>query len=278
MPEELAHQAFGPVPPDRPSDSARRDDSQPAPVQTVRKREQNQVAALDADTLPLHAEELPPSSNPVAPGKIPVHVSPAAAITRLGACGRSSTKRTAACAPWPGAVSGLPCRSSCSFACETRASACGADCWADTCASCSLSSRPVSASTPDTKRRIVLTRRAGCQRLSERSLPRFTSRFPVVVARRLWYIFVVPTAKQPPPTERFSTACGKNCGNRGAAALPRGTVRILERPFESSAGNSSLHVDLNPRDPAASTGRSRSTAPRCRATSGLSFWRASRPR
>ena len=137
MPEELAHQAFGPVPPNRPSDSARRDDSQPAPVQTVRKREQNQVAALDADTLPLHAEELPPPSNPVAPGKIPVHVSPAAAITRPGACGRSSTKPKAACAPWPGAVSGLPCRSSCSFACETRASACGADCWADTCASCS---------------------------------------------------------------------------------------------------------------------------------------------
>ena len=74
MPEELAHQALGPVPPDRPSDPARRDDAQPAPVQTVRKREQNEITAVDADTLPLHAEELPPAPDPVEPGKIPIHV------------------------------------------------------------------------------------------------------------------------------------------------------------------------------------------------------------
>ena len=41
VPEELAHQALGPVAPHRPADTARRDYSQPAPVQTVRKREQN---------------------------------------------------------------------------------------------------------------------------------------------------------------------------------------------------------------------------------------------
>lgn len=75
MPEELAHQALGPVTPDRPADTARRDDSQPAPVQTVRKREQNEIAALDADTLPLHAEELPSPSDPVVPGESSIHVS-----------------------------------------------------------------------------------------------------------------------------------------------------------------------------------------------------------
>ena len=75
MPEDLAHQPLGPVAPDRPADSARRDDSQPAPVQTVRKREQNQIAALDADTLPLHAEELPSPSDPVVPGESSIHVS-----------------------------------------------------------------------------------------------------------------------------------------------------------------------------------------------------------
>ena len=81
-----------------------------------------------------------------------------------------------------------------------------------------------------------------------------------------------------PPLQRGFPQLVEKTVEIEAAALPRGTVRILERPFESSAGNSSLHVDLNPRGPAASTGRSRSTAPRCRATSGLSFWRASRPR
>lgn len=73
-PEQLAHQALGPVSPDRPSDPARRNDTQPAPVQTVRKREQNEMAAVDADTLPLHAEELPSASDPVARGKPPIHV------------------------------------------------------------------------------------------------------------------------------------------------------------------------------------------------------------
>lgn len=73
-PEELAHQALGPVPPDRPSDPARRNDTQPAPVQTVRKREQNEMAAVDADTLPLHPEELPSASDPIEPGKPPIHV------------------------------------------------------------------------------------------------------------------------------------------------------------------------------------------------------------
>ena len=76
MPEELAHQALGPVSPDRSSDPAGRDDPQPAPVQTVRKREQNEKAALDAGTPPLHAEELPSPSDPVAPGKIPIHAPP----------------------------------------------------------------------------------------------------------------------------------------------------------------------------------------------------------
>jgi len=74
VPEELAHQALAPVPPNRPSDPARRDDPQPAPVQTVRKREQNEMAAVDADTLPLHGEELPSAADPVEPGEIPIHV------------------------------------------------------------------------------------------------------------------------------------------------------------------------------------------------------------
>ena len=90
MSEKLAHQALRPVAPDRSSDPARRDDSQSAPVQTVRKREQNQIAALEADTLPLHAEEFPPASDPVAPGEIPIHRLHTAAITRpAGACRRS---------------------------------------------------------------------------------------------------------------------------------------------------------------------------------------------
>ena len=75
MPEEFAHQALGPVALDRPADPPRRDDSQPAPVKTVREREQNEMAALDADTLPLHAEELPSPSDPVAPGEFSIHVS-----------------------------------------------------------------------------------------------------------------------------------------------------------------------------------------------------------
>ena len=92
MPEELAHQALGPVAPDRPSDAARRDDSQPAAVQTVRKREQDQMATLDADTLPLHAEEFSSPSDPVVPGESSIHVStppPAGA----GPCRRPR--------PWP---------------------------------------------------------------------------------------------------------------------------------------------------------------------------------
>ena len=73
--EELAHHALGPVPAHRPSDPARGDNPQSAPVETVRKHEQSHVTAMDADALPLHAEELPAPPNPVAPRKTPIHVS-----------------------------------------------------------------------------------------------------------------------------------------------------------------------------------------------------------
>ena len=72
-PEDLAHQALRPVTANRTPYSARCDDSQPAAIETVGKREQGQVAAPDADTLPLNAEELPAPPNPVVPRQCAIH-------------------------------------------------------------------------------------------------------------------------------------------------------------------------------------------------------------
>ena len=72
-PEDLAHQALRPVTPNRAPYSARCDDAQPAAVETVWKREQGQVAAPDAETLPLNAEELPAPPNPVVPRQCTIH-------------------------------------------------------------------------------------------------------------------------------------------------------------------------------------------------------------
>lgn len=72
--EELAHQPLRTIPSNRTSEPTRGDDPQPASVQTVRKREQGQVAATHARALPLHAEKLPAPSNPVTPGQSPIHV------------------------------------------------------------------------------------------------------------------------------------------------------------------------------------------------------------
>ena len=74
--EELAHQTLGPVPANRTSDPARRDDPQSAPIETVRQHEQSQVAAPYADAPVLHTEEIAPPSNPVAPRKTPMHPLP----------------------------------------------------------------------------------------------------------------------------------------------------------------------------------------------------------
>ncbi len=73
--EKFAHQALGPVPANRAADAAGGDDPQSAPVEIVGQREQREVAAPDAFTLPLDTEKLPAPSNPVASGKAPIHHS-----------------------------------------------------------------------------------------------------------------------------------------------------------------------------------------------------------
>ena len=208
VPEELAHQALGPVPPDRPSDPARRDDPQPAPIQAVRKREQNEMAAVDAGALPLHAEELRSAPDPVEPGKIPIHVCapprssgpprrrlfdqtrPAApARPRNRTRPRSAfyaahtilTKPRGASAPWPGASSGLPCRSSCSCACGTRGSACAAGCSADTCVSCSHHPRGPARRAHPTRNDHGSHRTGRMSTKTGTLAPCFTSGYPVVV-------------------------------------------------------------------------------------------------
>lgn len=157
VPEDLAHQPLGPVAPYRPADSARRDDSQPTPVQTVRKHEQDEKAALDADTLPLHAEELPAPSDPVLRGESSIHVftPPRAGSLRRRSppTMRTPRRRKGASAPSLAADGELPCRFSCSCACGSRASACAAGCLAGTCASCSHHPRgPSPRADPDSKR------------------------------------------------------------------------------------------------------------------------------
>lgn len=147
-PEDLAHQALRPVAPNRTPYSARRDDAQSAAVETVWKREQGQVAAPDAGTLPLNAEELPAPSNPVVPRQCTIHDPRRREDPWSGSCTRSLTTRKDAFAPSRDAVSGFPCRPWCSFACETRASACAAGCLADTCVSCPHRSRQFNAACP----------------------------------------------------------------------------------------------------------------------------------
>ena len=151
--EELAHQPLGPVSANRTTDPARCDDPQPASVETVRKREQRQVAAADAQALPLRAEKLPAPPNPVAPGQSPIHVVRRRDCSWKGRCSRPFTTRRGACGPSRGAVSEPPCPFSCSSACESRGFACAAGCLADTCASCSHRLRGGALMRrPDTKR------------------------------------------------------------------------------------------------------------------------------
>lgn len=140
-PEDLAHQALRPVPANRTPYSARCDDPQSAAVETVWKREQRQIAAPDASTVPLDAKELPAPPNPVAPRQCTIHDPRRRERPSKGGCLRFLTTRRDAFAPSRDAVSGFPCRFSCSSACGTRASACAAGCLADTCASCSRRSR-----------------------------------------------------------------------------------------------------------------------------------------
>ena len=135
-PENLAHQALRPVPANRTPYSARRDDPQSAAIETIWKREQGQVAPPDAGTPPLNAEELPAPTNPVVPRQCPIHAPRRRDRPSTGGRNRPFTTRKDASAPSRDAVSGFPCRSSCSSACETRAYACAAGCSADTCASC----------------------------------------------------------------------------------------------------------------------------------------------
>ena len=151
-PEDLAHQALRPVTPNRAPYSARCDDAQPAAVETVWKREQGQVAAPDAETLPLNAEELPAPPNPVVPRQCTIHDPRCREDPSTGSCTRYLTTRKDASAPSRGAVSGFPCRPWCSFACETRGSACAAGCLADKCASCPRRSRQFKAVHPRTDR------------------------------------------------------------------------------------------------------------------------------
>lgn len=72
--KQLAHPALRAVAANRTPYSTRCDDPQPAAFETIREHEQGQVTAADADTLPLDAEELAASANPVVPGQSTFHV------------------------------------------------------------------------------------------------------------------------------------------------------------------------------------------------------------
>ena len=240
VPEELAHQALRPVPPNRPSDPARRDDPQPAPIQTVRKREQNEMPAVDAHTPPLHTEKLPSAPDSVEPGEIPIHVCAPTAIHGSARrplfdpelvrprpsrdrpapiyAAQTSRKPKGASAPWPGAASGLPCRSSCSCACGIRGSACAAGCSADTCVSCSHPRDP--------SRRAHQTRNEhgshGTGRMSTKPEPSRRAargRYPVVVVRLSVVDFRPGRDAVPPPHRYFPQGVEKTVDKRHTVAM-----------------------------------------------------------
>ena len=223
-PEDLAHQALRPVTPNRAPYSARCDDAQPAAVETVWKREQGQVAAPDAETLPLNAEELPAPPNPVVPRQCTIHDPRCREDPSSGSCTRYLTTRKDASAPSRGAVSGFPCRPWCSFACETRGSACAAGCLADKCASCPRRSRQFKAVHPRGSTVYQTDIIEGTSSSSQRP--------PNAACARIHefdsgcrHCAAVVHSRSPAvrcPSSEISTGCGRNCGSFGLswAAVP----------------------------------------------------------
>ena len=206
-PEELPHQALGPIAANRASYPARCDDPQPAAVEAVGKREQGQVAAPDADALPLNTEELPAAPDPVGPGQRAIHGSRRRGRPPDGACARSLTTPTGACAPSRGGAARSPGPPSCSSACGTRAFACAAGCSADTCASCPrhLRGPPAGPAVRETINHRPST--LASQRLREPARTPCARRFPVVPIGEVWYI-PRPRQSGAPLPAKLSTGCG----------------------------------------------------------------------
>ena len=133
---------------------------------------------------------------------------------------RSLTTRRDAFAPSRDGVSGSPCRSSCSFACGTRASACAAGCSADTCASCPRRSRLLRRSGRPTvyQTSIIVGDQPSSQRPCGPRGPRPHESIPVVAAVRVWYI---PRPRQPdaPLPAGFPQGVEETVENPGCRAL-----------------------------------------------------------
>ena len=215
-PEELAHQALRPIPANRAPYPPRCDDPQPAAFETVRTHEQGQVTAADPHTKSLDAEELPAPPNPVVPRQSTLHVPRRRERPPEGVAVDSLTTRKGAFAPLRGGASRFPCPLSCSSACEIRASACGAGCSADKCASCPRHPRGPPAGPPYTQTNIVVGNSPSSQCPGDEPVPLFHRLIPCCRGSAGVVDFRSPAASWSPPRDfhRVWKKLWKNGGGR----------------------------------------------------------------